>query len=156
MTWSRPACPPSIRVLPAWRLLRQPGEEPPHPGQNRRGSPFAKDAAKEQGSGALRCLQCLQTITSESRRIAVAGSHQHVFANPYGIVFEIGCFSGAPGCNADGQPSPDFTWFPGMLWQAALCSACGLHLGWRYEAKDGSFFYGLILDRLVAPPDDGI
>ena len=71
-----------------------------------------------------------------------------MFANPYGVVFAIGCFSGAPGCAAVGAPSPDFSWFPGTRWQVAVCAACGLHLGWRYAGGPEGGFYGLILDRL--------
>ena len=93
-------------------------------------------------------------ITARSWRVAVAGSHRHVFANPHGHVFEIGCFAAAPGCAVVGSATSDFSWFPGMLWQVAVCVACGLHLGWRYARDDDSAFFGLILDRLLLAPDN--
>jgi hypothetical protein len=93
-------------------------------------------------------------ITAPSWRVAVDGSHRHVFANPHGHVFEIGCFAAAPGCAAVGSPTSDFSWFPGTLWQIAVCVACGLHLGWRYIQSDGVTFYGLILDRLLLTPEN--
>jgi ribosomal protein L37E len=96
----------------------------------------------------LVCAQCGQPITAEHWRMAVAGAHCHVFANPHGQVFEIGCFSSAPGCAAMGPATPDFSWFSGTIWQIAVCASCGLHLGWRYIRDDGGAFYGLILDRL--------
>jgi hypothetical protein len=32
-------------------------------------------------------------ITSPAERIVVQGSHQHTFANPHGIIYEIGCLN---------------------------------------------------------------
>ena len=116
-------------------------------------SPGVPQAAEDPAVGVvaspdLLCAQCLHPITAEAWRMAVAGSHRHVFANPGGLVFEIGCFSSAPGCAALGPPTPDFSWFSGTLWQVAVCAACGLHLGWRYEQATSGLFFGLILDRL--------
>jgi hypothetical protein len=96
----------------------------------------------------LVCAQCGQPITAAHWRMAVAGAHNHVFANPHGQVFEIGCFSSAPGCVAVGPATQDFSWFSGTIWQVAVCASCGLHLGWRYVRDNGGAFYGLILDRL--------
>ena len=96
----------------------------------------------------------MTSTTSSPRRVAVAGAHRHVFANPQGHVFEIGCFAAAPGCAAVGPPSSDFSWFPGTLWQVVICVACGLHLGWCYTQSDGGTFFGLILDRLHQTPEN--
>ncbi|WP_428569099.1 MAG: cereblon family protein [Solidesulfovibrio sp. DCME] len=98
----------------------------------------------------MRCAACLAPITEERQRIAVAGAHVHVFANPLGAIFEIGCFAAAPGVGLVGEASAAFTWFAGTAWQVAVCAACGEHLGWRYARPDGGFFFGLILDRLVS------
>jgi hypothetical protein len=103
----------------------------------------------------LCCVQCLAPVAREGDRCQVAGAHRHVFANPHGFVFEIGCFSRAPGCTIRGPDTPDFSWFPGTRWQLALCARCGLHLGWRYTGHLDGPFYGLILSRLVASPDHG-
>jgi hypothetical protein len=89
-------------------------------------------------------------VTDESRCITVAGSHEHVFANPYGMVFRLGCFAAAPGVVGLGVPSSDFTWFAGTVWQIVVCAACGAHLGWRYDWPGGDIFFGLLLDRLVS------
>lgn len=116
--------------------------------------PAADPAAGVAASPDLLCAQCFHPITSESWRVAMAGSHRHVFANPGGHVFEIGCFAAAPGCAALGPPTPDFSWFSGTSWQIAVCAACGLHLGWRYEQALGGPFFGLILDRLRPASND--
>jgi hypothetical protein len=101
----------------------------------------------------LCCAQCLAPVTRDRDRRPVGGAHRHVFANPHGFVFEIGCFSQAPGCAVMGPGTPDFSWFPGTIWQVALCARCGVHLGWRYEGHPDGPFYGLILSRLIAAPD---
>jgi hypothetical protein len=77
--------------------------------------------------------------------------HQHAFCNPYGIIFEIGCFRTAPGCGYAGPATEEFSWFPGYSWRLALCSSCGTHLGWQYTAPDKESFCGLILDNLIQP-----
>ncbi|WP_051328395.1 cereblon family protein [Desulfatirhabdium butyrativorans] len=97
----------------------------------------------------LRCAACLEPVATGKDRIAVDGSHAHVFANPCGIVFEIGCFALAPGCGTVGEASDEFTWFPGYAWQIGVCGNCARHLGWRFASDGGNFFWALILDRLV-------
>ena len=77
----------------------------------------------------------------------VRGSHTHTFFNPAGIVFELGCFQGAPGCLVVGEPSFEFTWFPGHTWRIALCRQCQMHLGWLFVNQD-AFFHALILSKL--------
>jgi len=99
---------------------------------------------------ALLCFHCLHPITSRREKTSVCGGHTHVFANPGGLVFEIGCFRTAPGCGHDGPPTLEFTWFEGYAWQIATCNGCLSHLGWYYTSA-GSSFYGLILSRLVDP-----
>ena len=94
----------------------------------------------------LLCSQCKYVITYESERIDVNGQHQHHFTNPGGYDFQLGCFQSAPGCSEIGQPSNEFTWFPGTDWQICVCATCGEHLGWKYSGNGD--FYGLILTRL--------
>lgn len=98
----------------------------------------------------LLCRQCLQVITSPSERIAIEGTHRHTFANPHGIVFEIGCFGSVIGCGYAGPPSDEFSWFKGFRWQVAVCIQCLSHLGWLFTSSGYESFHGLILDRLVA------
>ena len=95
------------------------------------------------------CRQCRQAITRPTERITVQGAHQHTFANPHGIVFEIGCFRTVQGCGHAGPPSTEFTWFPGFSWRVAVCIKCLGHLGWFFTSPDYDSFHGLILDRLI-------
>jgi hypothetical protein len=96
----------------------------------------------------LACAACQEGITTAAARIEVAGAHEHHFTNPQGYKFHIGCFSRAPGCRGSGEPSTEFTWFPGYSWQVEGCARCASFLGWRYRAGDHRF-HGLILDKLV-------
>ena len=136
-------CPACFRELPNNPGLKTtPGED---------GQPAA--GAGDDDS-RLVCAACRLMITAPAWRVAVGGAHRHVFANPHGHVFEIGCFAAAPGCAAVGLPTSDFSWFPGTIWQIAVCVACGLHLGWRYVQSDGGTFFGLILNRLHQMPEN--
>lgn len=125
---------------------------------------FRGDAGRQAGRPALRpdagdvedatprfllCKACRRKIVPEASRVEVQGRHVHVFCNPYGLVFEIGCFAEAQGCAAYGPPTSDFSWFPGYEWQVALCRGCQAHLGWRYMGIRGGEFHGLILAQLT-------
>ena len=138
---------------PAWPGLvgkGHPGGPSGTPETPAPGSRAAPEVASPEEQ-PLCCAQCLAPVARERDRCQVAGAHRHVFANPHGHVFEIGCFAQAPGCASLGPATPDFSWFPGTSWQVAVCARCGLHLGWRYTGQADGSFYGLILPRLVSP-----
>lgn len=97
------------------------------------------------------CRQCRQAITRPDDRIAMQGSHRHTFANPHGIVFDIGCFKDVIGCGYAGAASDEFTWFAGYSWRVCYCAMCLTHLGWVFSSKSGGKFHGLILERLIEP-----
>jgi hypothetical protein len=110
----------------------------------------ALDAADPEA--VILCRRCGHLITRPRDRIFKDGNHRHTFANPSGIVFEIGCFSHAEGCGPSGEPTDEFTWFRGYRWRLALCRACFVHLGWQFASLGGSSgFWGLILNRLSFP-----
>ena len=111
----------------------------------------AEDAADlgAQGERYILCRQCFHMITGPDEGIWMNGSHRHTFANPVGVVYEIGCFNSAPGCRVVGPASDEFTWFSGYLWRVAICSKCLTHLGWHFLPSGVHGFYGLILDRLI-------
>ncbi len=106
------------------------------------------------GDVAIRCRDCLFPITRQSRRIAVNGRRTHTFANPAGLVYTIGAFSGAGGCETSGIPSEAFTWFPSYRWRVAICRQCRNHLGWHFS-RGTEGFWGLILNHLIFPSEAG-
>jgi hypothetical protein len=107
-----------------------------------------KEQAPEEDEFIL-CRQCRQVITRPAERIAMSGSHRHTFANPHGIVYEIGCFRSAQGCGYTGPATDEFSWFKGFSWRIAVCRTCLTHLGWLFISASNVRFNGLILDRLI-------
>lgn len=118
-----------------------------------RGAPAPDSRAEtdEKQEHSLVCRHCGSRVTSREHAIEIDGQHAHAFFNPAGLLFEIGCFSDAPGCLVSGRPTADFAWFDGTLWRYAGCAACGTHLGWLFlpEHPDKLPFFGLILNRLA-------
>lgn len=148
---------PCMYIHPAMLLqLRHDRKGPGGSGDGERPKEIVVDET-DQGHGGrkLVCVQCKHTITREGARIPVMGQHRHVFCNPHGMMFELGCFSQAPGCAVLGPSSLEFTWFSGYSWQVALCSGCGLHMGWLFRGvrTEGAFF-GLILPNLVESDEE--
>lgn len=125
---------------------------PPGKGTYEKLKSLVKDEGdiEEKEEDYLLCRQCLQFITSKADMIEVQRSHWHTFANPEGILFEIGCFRKAKGCWYVGPAIKEFSWFTGFSWRVAICSKCLTHLGWLYTSFDDESFHGLILDRLVS------
>lgn len=127
-------------------------EKKPHAGP----TALLEDDVQEEepkNNNTLFCKKCRKSITSIDERISVDGAHQHTFANPHGILFEIGCFKTAIGCGYSGIPTDDFSWFKGYRWRIAVCGNCLVHMGWLFIAPENDcFFNGLILDRLTSTP----
>lgn len=141
------------------RLIERPYTDiddfPPAFLENRRPDPsqltstFEDQEEEAAPEAVIVCRQCRKHITDPSQRVSVGGSHHHTFANPHGLVFDIGCFQTAVGCRGVGPVSCEFAWFRGYDWQIAVCAGCMTHLGWIFSASGGTRFHGLILDRLI-------
>jgi hypothetical protein len=102
----------------------------------------------------LLCAACEQPVTDRDEAISVDGRHDHRCVNPGGWIYDIGCFARAPGVVAEGATESYFSWFKGYAWQIACCTRCEAHLGWAFT-REGSCFYGLILERLREAADEG-
>jgi hypothetical protein len=123
------------------------------PDESDRERPLQRVDETERDRGRrLCCVVCGHAITTTAARTSVSGHHLHTFCNPHGLVFEIGCFSEAPGCGATGPAEHFFSWFPGYAWRMGVCRGCHAHLGWSYG--DAPDFWGLIVDRLAEREDD--
>ena len=131
-------------------LLRVPSDKPGEDG----GTAILEKEAEERlpdEEEYILCRQCHQAITKPADRIVMQGSHRHTFANPHGIVFEIGCFRSVKGCGYAGPASDEFSWFAGYSWRVCFCTMCLTHLGWMFSRIGHDIFHGLILDRLIEP-----
>ncbi len=100
------------------------------------------------GGRKLVCKTCRTVITRPDLGMEVDGKHRHVFFNPHGYVFELGCFASARNVIPTGPKTEEFTWFPEYAWQFVACAGCQAQLGWRYTGNKGGF-YGLILKSLI-------
>jgi hypothetical protein len=123
--------------------------ERPHESEPHQAAGTESDPEETPDDEHIFCRQCYRIITQPNARINVDGAHRHTFANPHGLVFEIGCFKTASGCVHTGFSSDEFTWFKGFSWSVAVCRTCFTHLGWRFVSPSASEFYGLILDHLI-------
>jgi len=130
-----------------------PDTPPPYDGDTAPES--TPEAITGENDRPLACKQCLTNITRRDLAMTVDDKHKHVFFNPAGQVFEVGCFAAAKNIKMHGVKTEEFTWFPGYSWQVATCTACNAQLGWRYT-NNSSGFFGLILSMLVEKGDDGI
>jgi hypothetical protein len=135
---------------PIIHFLRQPPDRLPQKVSPEPGTAPSDEEAPQEEAFIL-CRDCRHPISRPADRISIQGRYRHTFANPHGIVYEIGCFRNAPGCGVIGPASDEFTWFAGHHWQVCVCAACLVHLGWRFASTGGGTFYGLILDRLIEP-----
>ncbi len=131
-------------------FFRIPADKPGEEGDTTTVEKEAEEQSPEEEEYIL-CRQCHQAITKPADRIVMQGSHRHTFANPHGIVFEIGCFRSVKGCGYAGVASDDFSWFAGYSWRVCFCLMCLTHLGWMFSLKGSDTFYGLISDRLIEP-----
>lgn len=112
------------------------------------GETSSESAIGEGAPRLLACAGCRRVIASTADRTEMNGSHEHVFANPDGEQFRIGCFTSATGLLRVGPSSLDYTWFAGYAWQGEICAGCRGFLGWLYR-QGAHRFHGLILDSLV-------
>ncbi len=107
---------------------------------------------EEAPERSLRCAGCGAQIAAKSALFGMRGaSVEQVFPNPLGQMRVILTLRAARVVCVS-APTTEFTWFAGYSWRIACCGACGLHLGWRFEAvstDQPALFYGLLKDALV-------
>jgi hypothetical protein len=133
-------------LTPNFYFLKTTKEGQPATEKDQQVKPKIDDDSDEKR--ALCCAECRHPITRQRDRTEKNGQHHHVFANPHGYMYQIGCFAQAPGCLTTGGETSYFSWFPGYTWQIAICGNCLTLLGWAFRGTDNQFF-GLIVDKLV-------
>ena len=112
----------------------------------KRDSIFENEDDKKIRKKNLICANCKHPITKVSEQIEIYGRHDHTFTN-LGYVVKLGCFRNALGCTGVQGVSHGYSWFRGYAWQIQVCESCYTQLGWKYMARDESF-YGLIFNTL--------
>ena len=130
------------RRSPVFHLLRDPAAAPGQVpgGQNR--------PSEAEDRRVLCCARCnLEVADTSAIFSAGPGGPVQAFANPSGFVWEILTVREARNLAAIGPSTRFFSWFQGYSWRVALCTGCGSHLGWLWEAEseiEPASFWGLI------------
>lgn len=150
---STEACRSPVSILPAICLepLRARDSEDvslDDPIDDFRGEPGEDDDERDDPERMVRCATCEHPVAKRDDRFAMNDRLDHVFTNPNGNTFHIGCWRAAAGCVGFGPESDEWAWFEGFSWQVAVCRGCAAHLGWFFR-RDESSFAGLILPRLL-------
>ncbi|KAK5637964.1 hypothetical protein RI129_012259 [Pyrocoelia pectoralis] len=92
-------------------------------------------------------LERLKTeITRQSQVFAMSKDGvQSNYCNPGGYVYETVTVVKAKNFNLVGNPSNEFSWFPGYWWTIMQCRLCQGHIGWKFASNhlQPRVFYGL-------------
>ncbi|XP_057658364.1 protein cereblon [Diorhabda carinulata] len=92
------------------------------------------------------CNSCGVHITDPSKVFAMSKDGiQSNYVNPGGHVYETVTVTSAQNFKLEGQPSKQFSWFPGYAWTIMQCNSCHNHLGWQFTSNTlrPRCFYGL-------------
>ncbi len=99
------------------------------------------------------CKSCDQLIAQTGDIFSMDDENpQHIFTNPIGKVYDLITVRKTIGVGAIGEPSAEFSWYLGYLWQVAYCLNCEAHLGWLFTCTSEhhpQYFYGLIKDHII-------
>ena len=93
------------------------------------------------------CAVCRAYITDDGQRIYIDGTHEHRKTNPLGQAFQFRSFKYAEGCERAGQPTAEYSWYTGYVWQFAHCARCKTQIGWYFIGTES--FYGLINQQII-------
>lgn len=97
---------------------------------------------------SIHCATCATRLTHAKCAIVVNAAHEHSVINPQGCLYRIRCFNSVENVSPAGEPSQEFTWFPGYAWTVLLCRQCSQHVGWQFDAANARFFV-LIVAQIV-------
>ncbi|XP_047998312.1 protein cereblon-like [Leguminivora glycinivorella] len=85
-------------------------------------------------SKALCCGSCGAELSRRSHMFAMSSDGVHAnYTNFGGFMHDVVTVRTATETLL-GPPSAEYSWFPGYTWRVAQCSACGTHVGWRFDA----------------------
>ncbi|XP_076254552.1 E3 ubiquitin ligase component cereblon isoform X2 [Rhynchophorus ferrugineus] len=107
------------------------------------------------------CDNCNALITDPSKVFVMSkDGTQSNYVNPGGHVYETVTVLSAINFQLVGDPSRQFSWFPGYAWTIIQCIYCNKHLGWKFTSNNLSpkEFFGLAKSGFKVmsqdPPDD--
>lgn len=82
------------------------------------------------------CIDCdeQKCHVSDIINLSVEGNSTH-FVNPGGFVHDLFTVKRVQNTEIRGEPTAEFSWFPGYKWTIIECSNCRSHLGWRFTSE---------------------
>ena len=98
------------------------------------------DEKKKGGreSICLSCSSCSAPLSALASLVAMSDEGAGgAYCNPAGLVHDV-LTVGEVFPNAvalEGEPSAEFSWFPGYAWTVAVCVRCRKHLGWQFTPE---------------------
>jgi len=92
------------------------------------------DEVAEEEYRRIRCRTCRNEVGDPGDTFRAGEDPVQVFVNQAGFAHEVMTVRNAWNVLITGQPTTEFTWFPGYAWRHLLCGRCGSHLGWLYLA----------------------
>jgi len=95
----------------------------------------------------LMCRRCSLTLAEQSDIFSMSSEGpQGAFVNPGGHLHETLTVYKAKNLKLVGEPSTEYSWFPGYAWTIVECSRCYNHIGWKFTAAKSGLkplkFYG--------------
>jgi len=98
-------------------------------------------------SKVLVCRRCGGQVADQSDIFSMSKEGpQGAYVNPHGAVHETLTVYKSKNLRLLGQPSTEYSWFPGYSWTITECSGCGDHTGWKFIATSKKLnpdkFYG--------------
>jgi cereblon len=91
---------------------------------------------------SLSCSSCEAPLSTLASLVAISdeGASGGRYVNPAGQVHDLLTVADVvPNAVAlEGEPSAEFSWFPGFKWTVAVCVRCRQHLGWQFTADENA------------------
>lgn len=115
---------------------------------------FIKSTGSDDSSrrGRYHCARCGAFLAPAGAILPVNGSDRHSFVNPSGVRCNFITFGETENVGSSAEIYEEYSWFPGYGWRFAMCTICGIHLGWRFDpldtAGEADSFHGLLIDAL--------
>lgn len=109
----------------------------------------------------LVCRRCSKQLGDQQNIFSMSKEGpQGAFVNPNGHVHETLTLYKAKNLRLVGQPSTEYSWFPGYAWTITECLGCSNHIGWKFTSTNSKLrpekFYGFSrrsIEAKVEVPD---
>lgn len=109
----------------------------------------------------LACRRCSKQLGDQQHIFSMSKEGpQGAFVNPGGHVHETLTLYKAKNLRLVGQPSTEYSWFPGYAWTITECLGCWNHIGWKFTSTNPKLrpekFYGFSrksIEAKVEVPD---